>query len=693
MKKLPVKQEKNSYLSLIIILILTVIIFFPILKNQFTFYSDDVYVLNNPIIQNLSLHNINFIFSSYFDGHYHPLTLLSLGLTYQLSGVHPMLYQFTNLLLHLLNIVVLYFIIIKLFKNKNLAVIVVLLFAVHTIHVESVARITERKDMQYAFFFLLALFSYLKYVDSKKINYYYLSLALFILSLLSKGQAAPLPLVLILVDIYTKRDIRSNKIWIEKLPFILLSIGFLFLNYQAQKFTGYFSGNHYKSIFEPMFNASYVFDNYLFKLILPIDLSAQYDAPYIIGTGVPAKMYIYLILALAIISLFIVFLRKNNLYIFGGIFYLVNIFMVLRWFDIAENVMPDRYNYVASIGIFIILGVLYLKLKEKYKSVLYLGIAYIAFLCVSTFVRCSVWHDGLSVWKDAVKKNEKSVTSWYNLGSHYLIKGDVKNSLIALNNATKIDSTYLLSYITRKNIYSQINDTINTISQYISIYKLKINSGENYTNRSAIKSEICDYDGALNDVNNAINLDKFNSKYYFNRANILAMYGNKAKAIPDYDKVIEKKSFLTPEALYFRSIAYLETGNPTMAKKDVLEALEFIPKKEEFKDQLENIKIYEDNYADPNTISDTTILLGKGELFFKNKMYLVALPYFLRINELSNNTGSMSYAAFCYFYLGDFAKTKEMLFKLEKSGGKPKIKMLKNINMVEKYKDYIKNHS
>ncbi|MEI7596489.1 MAG: tetratricopeptide repeat protein [Bacteroidota bacterium] len=676
-----------------IILGITALIFFPILNNQFTFYSDDVYVLNNVIIQNLSWHNIKFIFSSFFDGHYHPLTLLSLGFTYSFSEVNPALYQFTNLLFHLLNTFLVFILAEKLFKNRQLSIIVALLFGIHPIHVESVARITERKDMQYAFFFLLSLITYIKYLDLKRINYLIFTFLLFILSVLSKGQAITLSFVLILIDYYYKRDFKNYRVWLEKIPFLSLSIIGAYLNFLAQKYTGYFSEAKYSSIFEPFLNASYVFDNYIFKLFAPFNLSAQYDSPYIIGQSIPASLYIYLIIALSIGVLALWKFKKHPLLIFGLFFYLINIGMMLRWFDIAENVMPDRYNYVASIGFFIIIGVFYNDFYKKIKQLKIISFAYIGILCILTFLRADVWKNGLSVWEDAYNKNESSATSAFNYGIHLLMNKDIKNAMIAFNKASENDHNFILPYMSRSNVYQSSNDSVNIIKEKIKIIHLNVKVSDALANRAAIKAGIGDFKGAYSDISEAIKINPNSANILFNKGNILSMFGKNSEAIAFYKQAIELKPYNIDEVYFFKSKAELLTGNVEEAIDDIKQTKLFNPKNKKIYQQYESIQFFQNNYSNPNEIKDTNLLIKKGVDFYKNGMYSLSINYFEQLLRIDpTNQTALKFKIYCLYNFGQFDEAKQLLENAFKSSKLVDKRIEDRIKLVLMYKEYILNN-
>jgi protein O-mannosyl-transferase len=173
----------------IVILIITLASFFPVLKNDFTNWDDTGYVTENNIIRSVSLVNLKSIFFSFSMTHYHPVTILSYLLEYQFFRLNPFNYHLTNFILHLLNCLLVFWMIYLLSGSIFISGLTALLFGIHPLQVESVAWISERKNLLYAFFFLGALISYLYYLrKDEKTKYFFLCLGFFILSLLSKSR-------------------------------------------------------------------------------------------------------------------------------------------------------------------------------------------------------------------------------------------------------------------------------------------------------------------------------------------------------------------------------------------------------------------------------------------------------------------------------------------------------------------------
>lgn len=199
------------------IVLLTIIAYLSVFNNGFA-WDDTYYVTNNHIIRSLSLQSIFSFFTSLHElGNYHPLTLLSLAVDYKLFGLNAMGYHVVNIFFHLLNVCLVFLLIQKLFKTKFITVLTTALFAIHPMHVESVAWVSERKDVLYVFFYLWGLWCYVKYIDDGKRKYIIYTVICFVLSLLSKAQAVTFPLALMLID-YIRNGKLSIKSVLTKTP-------------------------------------------------------------------------------------------------------------------------------------------------------------------------------------------------------------------------------------------------------------------------------------------------------------------------------------------------------------------------------------------------------------------------------------------------------------------------------------------
>jgi protein O-mannosyl-transferase len=405
--------------SLIGIFLLTFLTCSPALRNGFIkTWDDDAYVISNKLLKDLSSKNLHEIFSfetefSKLTNNYHPLTVLSLALNYQGSELSPASYHLTNIILHSLN-ALLAFLFIFMLANRKLvpAIIAGVWFGIHPMHVESVAWISERKDVLYGFFFLGGLISYLYYLRDQKFWQISLTFLLFLLSVLSKAMAVPFPFILLIIDYYKKRPF-SWKMILEKVPFLVTALlfGLLSVHLQAKSAINAFETF---TFYQRIMHASYGFIEYLIRFLLPFHLSAFYPYPLITDKGVLPMIFRlapYICLLIAGISIWL-FSCKGQLarvFVFGILFYFLMLALVLQFFSVGKAITADRYTYIPYIGLTFILGMLVDHLisgtgKTKLAGYFLFGIIGIISLVftVSTYERVKIWKDDISLWSNSL---------------------------------------------------------------------------------------------------------------------------------------------------------------------------------------------------------------------------------------------------------------------------------------------------
>src|SRR6187431_3431288 len=220
-KKAKAKRDYSLLLWFCLVAAVTAVCLWPMLNNEFTNWDDEFYIINNQLLRGPDWKGI---FSKQVLGNYHPLTILSYAFNFAISGLDPFSYLLVNYLFHIANtLLVFYFIWNISGKNKFIAAFVALVFGIHPMHVESVAWVAERKDVLYTFFFLLSLIQYWIFLNNAKKKNLVFCFLFFVLSLLSKPAAIVLPFVLLLLDYWKDRPFVS-KVFVEKIPFFILSI-------------------------------------------------------------------------------------------------------------------------------------------------------------------------------------------------------------------------------------------------------------------------------------------------------------------------------------------------------------------------------------------------------------------------------------------------------------------------------------
>src|SRR5258706_9560495 len=260
-------------LALLGILVLTFAAYIHSLGNGYVNWDDNYYVTLNPLVSHPTLGGI---LTTQVAANWHPLTIASLALNYRISGLHPASYHWLNLLLHLANTALVFLFIRKLTGGRVwTTVITALFFGIHPMHVESVAWIAERKDVLYAFFYLLALITYLRYLDNRRLVTLLATLLAFVCSVASKPAAVVLPLSLLAIDYFRRRPIHLAA-WLEKVPFFAVSIAGGLLTIQAHRSAGAIADPHVWTPIQRLLFASYATVMYGVKLFLPVSLSVVY---------------------------------------------------------------------------------------------------------------------------------------------------------------------------------------------------------------------------------------------------------------------------------------------------------------------------------------------------------------------------------------------------------------------------------
>lgn len=612
-----IKALKSSKLVVFISIIVIFISYYPSLNNGITNWDDNVYITQNNLIKDFNSENLKSMFSEYYFGNYHPFTLVSYSIDFKLFNGELFWLHLHNLILHLINCLLVYYLIKQIFKNEKMAIISMLLFGIHPMHVESVAWISERKDVLYSMYYLLSLILFLKFKELKNYWYYFISLVFFIFSLLSKGQAVTLSVVLILVILYCDKKISLKNISIT-IPFLILSIFFGIIAILAQK-----SGN---AIFES-YDISYyervifAFDSlleYFTKGIIPYKLSAIYPYPKDVFSA------IYTIGFFALIFIFVIYKRIKNdrIILFALLFFIINIFPLLQFLPVGNAKMADRYFYIPSIGLFIIISYIISKYYHKHKTViLSLFLIYFIILGGLTYSRTKVWKDSFSLWSDTIEKYPESEVAWFNRGSEKNNLKQYNEALKDLNKAIELNPNY---YDARKsrgmvlNNLGKFNDAILDLE-----HCLKINPNDAYTNMSlGISHSYLDkndealkyfnkaleleknyaealsgrgvvyakkgmFDLSLNDFNIAININPSNTDIYSNRGILFAQMNKAEEALKDFNKAIE----LNPN---FAS-AYINKGMTLIQLGNKIEACENF--KTAFKLGASNAKNFLSNYC------------------------------------------------------------------------------------------------
>lgn len=411
----------NILLLLSLLAVLVIVSFLPILKNGFVNWDDNVYLTQNPRAKNFTPEKIPQIFTSFERVQYKPLSFLLFSLENRYFRLDPRGYHSVSLLLHLINACLVFWLFFLLRRDVFLAWFVAVLFAVHPLRVESVAWVTEQKDLLYGLFFLAAAVTYVLYRLGRPRGFYYASLALFAFSLMAKPMMIAFPLLLFFFDAALGR--KPFVSWADKIPFFVISFLMLLLNYAALT---WFHAQHSVS-YSPLEWLQKICI-YIFMVIWPVRLSCFY--PY--AQGFLFTVWPCLITVL-FLGLFFLALRRDRgrgIFIFSIAFFVLSLAPVLA--ARASYAVSDRYAYIAALGIFYLaaayarrLWLLKAAAHPALKAVfLAAGVGLVCLFSVLTFQRARIWHDSISLWKDALEKYPHVSAAHLNIAYAYAEKGD-----------------------------------------------------------------------------------------------------------------------------------------------------------------------------------------------------------------------------------------------------------------------------
>jgi len=514
LKKLTKTTSSFPKWHLPFILILTAFVYLPTLNAGFVNWDDPDYIYNNSVIKDLS--HVTDFFTVPIQGNYHPVTMISLALNYAVSGYDAWSYHLFNMVLHLVNCFLVYRLALLLSRNNSLiAFVTSLLFGIHPMHVESVAWVSERKDVLYTLFFLAGHITFTKYIDTGVKKEYWMTLFFLVLSLLSKPAAVIFPVSLFCIDILRNRTL-SFKLILEKIPFFIPALLMGLLTINAQKEIGA-TGEEYFGLASNILFGFYGVMMYFFKLLLPIGQSAFYPFPPLnekLSVVYYAAPLFTLILALIIYFAW----KKHKAVVFGIGFYIINLLLVLQVFSVGSAIIAERYTYVPYIGIFYIAGyLLNILVKENIKKGYQVAIPVGLIFSALAFFQVQNWKDGASLW-DNVINNQPCSRAYNSRGNLFRDERQYAKAIEYYSKAIQVNMIDHESFNNRANVYMDLNKFDSAYMDYKNALAIRPGYNVTYDNLGAMFVKKNMFDSALYYLNKAIQLNPDYKPPYNNRA-------------------------------------------------------------------------------------------------------------------------------------------------------------------------------
>jgi tetratricopeptide (TPR) repeat protein len=438
--------------ELFLCFLLAVIVFaayWPVLSHDFTNYDDPNYVTANADVQRgLTWARVSWAFCNPVVGNWHPLTMLSHMLDCQLFGLRPAGHHLTNLLLHMANTVLLFAVLRCLTGALWRSAFVAALFALHPLHVESVAWVAERKDVLSTLFWMLTLWAYARHAHESKAQnpkswvWYGVSLVMFACGLMSKAMLVTLPFVMLLLDYWPLERFQRFTLWPlvrEKLPFFLFSAISCLVTFWTQKKADSVASLDDFSLMMRIENALMAYTRYLGKTFWPSDLAVFYPHP---GYWSVIDVMLAAVFVGGLCLVVLRFARRLPFLVTGWFWFLGTLIPVIGLVQVGSQSMSDRYTYIPLIGVFIIFVWSLAGVCANWrlpKAVIIVVAVFMLGVCANLTTRqLGYWHDSDTLFRHALAVTRNNHIAHYNLGTDLLGRGKVAEAVAQFKAALAI---------------------------------------------------------------------------------------------------------------------------------------------------------------------------------------------------------------------------------------------------------------
>ena len=563
-------ELKKNLIAAAILSALVLIIYAQCGGFELVTYDDGSYVTNNQrVMQGISVENIGWAFSTFQLSNYHPLTVVSHMLDTTLFGDSDGARHLVNVFFHLCNVLLLFFFLIKAtagFKDGGVvpSFFAAALFAVHPIHVESVAWVAERKDVLSTFFWLCAMHSWLGWGKDRNAAAYGLTFFFTGLGILAKPMVVTLPAALVLLDVWplNRVDFAKNpfvqlgKLILEKLPLFGLSVLSSVLTVMAQHGGGAMQSVDSFPLSLRFSNALVSWVAYLGKMIVPVNLAVFYPYPHEISLWKPVLAALFL---LAVSAVVVRFVKKFPVGAVGWFWYLGTLVPVIGLIQVGDQSMADRYAYIPFMGIYMIIafGAARLVNSERVpgKAAVALGAIAIVSLLAAAYTQTGHWKDSRTLYTRALAVTENNHHMHYNYGNLLEREKNFTEAAKHFKAAFKADPSHYKAMSSLAAILSRKGDPYSALELYHKALRLNPDYAIALGNRGIVYMQQGNFDAALADLRRASELEPHNVNHMINMGLLYYMRGDNAQAkewlrkalqIDPQNKIARKNLVLIP---------------------------------------------------------------------------------------------------------------------------------------------------
>jgi tetratricopeptide (TPR) repeat protein len=624
---------KNKQIPVICILLAAAALmaFWQVNQCDFISMDDPLYVTDNIHVKSgITLGSIRWAFTTGHATNWHPVTWMFHMLDVQLFGLKPRWHHLTNLLFHIANALLLFRVLHRMTKAPWKSAFVAALFALHPLHVESVAWVAERKDVLSTFFWMLTMGAYTHYVEHRaedgrrktvggghpysflrppsSVLRYLPVLIFFALGLMAKPMLVTLPFVLLLLDYWPLQRLEPEKspeeirteaskqaersadhkyqwamvrpLLLEKIPLFALAALSSIVTFVAQQKGGAVASIEVFSLGVRIANALVSYIVYIGKTIWPINLAVFYPHPGLL----PLWQVLWAGLLLIAVTILIIRTAKRFPYLtMGWLWFTGTLVPVIGIVQVGSQAMADRYTYIPLIGLFVMAAWGIPDLLKKWqptrfptprKKALFASSALVLLsLFIVTWTQVGYWRNEIALYDHSLKVAGPSDIIHCNRGVAYFKRGDRRQAISDFDRAIQINPDDAQAYYNRGVVYGELRNMRQAISDYDRAIEIDPENADAYNNRGVAHYELGNHRQAISDYDRAIQINPEYAAAYNNRGVTYGELGNLSQAISDFDRAIE----INPEyaaAYNSRGATYGKLGNLSQAIPDFDRAIE-----------------------------------------------------------------------------------------------------------------------
>src|SRR5271157_100710 len=574
--------EKRNPVVCLLLAVVTLALYNPVNRHPFVNYDDDRYVTDNRHVrQGLTADTFVWALSSTEVANWHPLTWMSHALDYSLFHLNPAGHHFTSVLLHAVNVILLFLLFMWATGRTGPSLFVAALFAAHPMNVESVAWIAERKNVLCTLFFLLALWAYGWYARRPNWKRYTAVAALFVAALAAKAMVITLPFVLLLLDYWPLNRVATPdgesdampafswpRLALEKLPLLFVSAVVGVVTMQAQQAAGAVRSTTQFSFGVRLADAIYAYAMYLWKMIWPARLAPLYPHP---GDSLAPWQVAAAALILIAIPAFVLRLRHLRYLLVGWFWFLGILVPVIGLVQIGDAAMADRYAYIPLIGIFVMIAFGLADWAEQRKLGLWPAIpalVVILALVLTTHRQIGYWQSSYDLWSHALAVTDNNFIAEDNLGGALILEGKEEEAHPHFEAAARINPRDPMSRSNLGTYFQTHNQIREAVAEYQAAISLTSDPGllaQTYVNLGAAQRTLGEDEAARQDFEQSLRLNPKQFNAWLGLGLLAEKQGNLQEAVSDLSRSVE----LHPSAQ-----GYFELGRALALAGRIPEALD-----------------------------------------------------------------------------------------------------------------------